>query len=129
MKSSTKRVLAVAALMAATLCAPSTSARRAAGPTPQERNMSIRVPDQAQPQSFEAQVRDGKIAGMSVVKKDGSRTALKAQTKPTCATSCPAGQTLSCWENEAEMMSMCVCTSGGRVGEIGVASVFTASSW
>ena len=126
MKSSTKRVLAVAALMAATLCASSTSARKAASPTPQERNISIRVPDRAQPRSFETQVRDGKIAGMTVVKKDGSRMALKAQSRPTCATSCPAGQTLSCWENEAEMMSMCVCT-GVAAGETGVASIFTAS--
>jgi hypothetical protein len=38
---------------------------------------------------------------------------LKQQSKPTCATGCPAGKTLHCWEDEEQMMSICVCGGGG----------------
>ena len=116
MKASTKRLLAVAALTAAALCASPTDARRAAGPTTQDRSVSIPVPDGALPQSFSAQMRGDVVVGMTAVKRDGSRMALKAQSKPTCATSCPAGQKLYCWENEEQMMSMCVCVTPGSGG-------------
>ncbi|MFZ0752039.1 MAG: hypothetical protein WAM70_21950 [Pyrinomonadaceae bacterium] len=69
--------------------------------------------EKSMPDSYTAQVKDGKIVAMNAVKKDGARTALRQQSKSTCATSCPAGQQLSCWEDQEQMMSMCACFGGG----------------
>ena len=128
MKTSTKRLTAAAALLAATLCASPTDARKAAGPARQTARTSLRLNVDA-PASVEVETRDGKVVGMTAVKRDGSRLALKAQSKPTCATSCPAGQTLSCWEDEAQMMSICVCGGGGGGGGGGFAGQIEIASF
>jgi hypothetical protein len=116
MKHSSKILLTAFALLAVTLGVSSTNARRGAGPELQDRSVSIRVPDNALPKSFSAQMRGDDVVGMTAIKKDGSRVALKAQSKPTCATSCPAGQVLTCWEDEQQLMSMCVCVTPGSGG-------------
>lgn len=75
---------------------------------------TIRATAAEKPTSFEQTIRNGEIVGMTAVKAGGARLALRAQSTPTCATSCPAGQKLSCWEDEQQMMSMCVCGTGGK---------------
>lgn len=114
MKYSNKKLLALFALIIAALCTSSAIARRVRPqPNPDEH---VVLRSKAAPDTFDAVLRNGEVVGMTGVMKDGRRLAFKAQSKPTCATSCPAGQRLVCWENEAEMMSMCVCTSGGGGG-------------
>jgi hypothetical protein len=112
MKTSNKRLLATFALVAATLCVSSTEAGRAGNPTSQTARKSVRI-KLAVPASFDLDTRDGTIVGLTTVAKDGTRKALKQQSRPTCATSCPAGQKLSCWEDEEQLMSICVCGGGG----------------
>lgn len=117
MKSPSKKLLTALALMMAALCASSSVARKQSDSTNQNKRF-IRVSDVFKPIGFEGQLRGGELIGMTVVRKDGTRKALKEQSKPVCATSCPAGQRLKCWEDEEQMMSMCVCVgSGGTVGE------------
>ena len=115
MKTQRQRVLALAALAAATVCAAPTVARRGGGPALQVSRETLRVNIVA-PARFEVERRDGKIVTMSAVKKDGSREVLKAKSRPTCATGCPAGQTLTCWEDQQQMMSICECRGGGGGG-------------
>ena len=128
MKTYTKRLVAVAALLAATLCASPADAGKAGGPARQTARTSLRLNVDA-PASVDVETRDGKIVGMTAVKKDGSRMALKAQSRPTCATGCPAGQSLKCWEDEAQMMSICVCEGGGGGGGGGFAGQIEIASF
>src|SRR5882672_4098098 len=114
MKTSTKRIFAVAALVGATLCASPTDARKAGNPGQTVRR-SLHVNLKA-PLSIDVDTRDSQTVGLTAIKKDGRRIALKPQSKPTCATSCPAGKTLHCWEDEEQMMSICECGSGGGGG-------------
>ena len=115
MKTHRQRVLALAALAAATVCAVPTVARRGGDPALQVSRETLRVNIVA-PARFEVERRDGKIVTMSAVKKDGSRVVLKAKSRPACATTCPAGQTLTCWEDQQQMMSICECRGGGGGG-------------
>jgi hypothetical protein len=131
MKYSSKILMVAAALVAATLCVSSTAARKAWGTAAEDSRVFFRLSDEPKPAGFEAQVRGGEVVGMTVVKQDGARASLKQQAKPTCATSCPSGQKLTCWEDEAQMMSVCVCGTGGggASGTPGRASVIiTAAS-
>jgi hypothetical protein len=129
MKYPGKRLLIAVVLTTAALCASSTDAQRPAETAEKDRAVFIRMPNEWKPRGFEARVRDGKAVSVVVVKHDGSKVPLKQISAPTRPTSCPAGQTLSCWEDEAQLMSTCVCTSvGTTAGEYGVASVFNASA-
>ncbi|HKO62489.1 MAG TPA: hypothetical protein VJV03_15095 [Pyrinomonadaceae bacterium] len=112
MKTHRQRVLVLTALMAATVCAAPTVARRGEDPALQVSRETIRVNIVA-PARFEVERRDGKVVTMSAVKKDGGRAVLKATRRPVCATTCPAGQTLTCWEDQQQMMSICECRGGG----------------
>jgi hypothetical protein len=114
MKYSTKKIFALITLIVAALCASSAMARRTRPQPLPDEHVTLR--SKAAPDSFDAVIRNGEVVGMTGVMKDGRRIAFTTQSKPTCATSCPAGQRLICWENEAEMMSMCVCGSGGGGG-------------
>ena len=116
MKYSNKSLPAAAsliavALLAAILGGSATSAQPAgaADPTRRDERVFFRLSDEAQPDGFEAAMQGNKIVGMTVVMKDGSRTDLKPQSKPTGASNCEKGETLTCWEDEKEMMSVCVC--------------------
>lgn len=107
-----KSLMAASLLCALAAAAPADAGRpgvqtSAGGPT------FIRLSDEQKPDGFEMRERDGRVVGMTVVKKDGSRMPLKQQSRPTCATSCPAGQTLTCWEDEEQLMSVCVCGPRG----------------
>jgi hypothetical protein len=114
MKYSNQKPLVLAALIAATLCGSSVVANRVSHRTHPDEHVTLR--SKPIPDSFDAVVRSGEVVGVTGVMKDGRRIAFKSQSKPTCATSCPAGQSLICWESEAEMMSMCVCGGGGGGG-------------
>jgi hypothetical protein len=112
MKYSNMKLLAVIALLAAAL-GISAYARRIGTGSVQDQHVTIKV-NQKAPASFDAELSAGKVVGMTAVYQDESKLALKQQDKPTCATSCPAGQRLSCWEDHEQMMSICVCVSGGK---------------
>ena len=103
--------LGVAGIAAALLCALSLSAKTSGG-SPRPERISLRVNAEAVPASFDMEIRDGEVVSMTAVKKDGTRMALKAQSKPTYATECTAGYKLRCWEDEKQMMSMCICDPG-----------------
>ena len=111
MKHFPKLILAVAsiALLAASFHAAKVAAHRDGGAV---QRTTFRIPAHETPQSFEETIRNGEVVGMTAIKAGGGRVVLKAQSKPTCATSCPAGQHLSCWEDEEQMMSMCACSGG-----------------
>jgi hypothetical protein len=115
MKTSAKRLLAVTALLGVSLCASPTDARKSGGTAGQTGRKSVRL-NLNVPATIDVDRRDGKIVGMTAVMKDGSRKVLKAKSNPTCATGCPAGQTLQCWEDEAQLMSICECRGGGGGG-------------
>lgn len=117
MKTSNKRLLATFALVGATLCVSSTDAGRAGNPASQTARKTVRI-NLAVPASFDLDTRDGTIVGLTTVAKDGTRKALKQQSRPTCATGCPAGQKLSCWEDEEQLMSICVCAGGGSPDDL-----------
>jgi hypothetical protein len=113
LKNPKKKLLIGLALLTVTLGASAALARKLAGQTAQASKITFRVSPQAKPDYFEGQLNAGKLVGMVAVQTDGSRLALKHQSKPACATSCPSGQKLSCWEDEEQLMSICVCVSGG----------------
>jgi hypothetical protein len=101
-------------LTAAALSASPTDAQRADDPAGQDGRVFFGLSQEARPDGFEATVKNGAVVGMTVVKTDGSRTDLKRQGTPAGASSCKKGETLSCWEDEAQMMSVCVCGTALR---------------
>lgn len=92
MKHPSKKMLSVVALILATVCVSSSVARKQGDATGQDKHVFVPFSDAFKPNGWDAQVRGGQVIGMTMIRKDGSRKALKQQTKPTCATSCPAGQ-------------------------------------
>jgi hypothetical protein len=122
MKTSKKKLLTIVVLLAAAICI-SAYARRAGTPLVQDTHMTLKFDEKATPVSFDAQITAGKIVGMTALYPGGDRVALKQQSKPTCATSCPAGQYLSCWEDHEQQMSICVCKSSGGGGSSAVVSL------
>ncbi len=111
-KNSNKKLLAFGILLVAVLCI-SAYARRVGTAAVEDTHFTLKLDEKATPASFDATVIGGKVVGMMAVFPSGNRIALTQQSKPTCATSCPAGQYLSCWEDQDLQMSMCVCISGG----------------
>ncbi len=101
--------LAAVGLAAAAIFGTSAVALIAGGTAGQEGRVLIRLGDDMKPDGFEAQVRSGEVVGMTAIRRDGSRVALSQQQKPPCATSCLPGQKLTCWEDDAQMLSICVC--------------------
>ena len=76
----------------------------------------IRVPDELKPDGFELEERDGKVVGVAVVKKDGSRMDLTQKPRPTRDTVCPAGTTMECWYSPGGTMVICYCDKPGGGG-------------
>jgi hypothetical protein len=113
MTYSNKKMLVAFALITAALCISSAYAGRILSQGRSDRHLMLHWSKNAKPDSFDAQIRNGAVVGMSAVSKDGSRLSLKQQNKPTCATSCPEGQKLTCWEDDEQQMSICVCGSSG----------------
>ncbi len=113
MKYSSKALLAAAVLIAATLFTSSTNAL--------QNGRAFRSMNELTPfKGFDIETKSGTVVGMTAVKKDGSKLVLQQQSRPTAATSCPAGQHLTCWEDHDQMMSVCVCTTpSGSSGLIG----------
>ena len=105
--------LLAAALIAAALFAASTDARKGDSSPLQAETKFFRLSDDWKPDGFEAQLRGGKVVGMSIVKKGGTRVALKKQANPPRATSCPGNQFLDCWEDEGQLVSICECKNYG----------------
>jgi hypothetical protein len=126
MKYLSKRLLIAVVLMAAALSASSTDAQRTDDPAGQDGRVFFSLSQEARPDGFEATLKNGAVAGMTVVNTDGSRADLKRQSKPSGATSCKKGETLSCWEDEAQMMSVCVC--GTALSGIPLAKPIVGSS-
>jgi len=122
MKYSKKNLLAIVVLLATAICI-SAYVRTAGTASVQDTHMTLKFDEKATPVSFDAQLSAGKVVGMMALYPDGSRVALKHQNKPTCATSCPAGQYLSCWEDHEQQMSICVCKSSGGGGSSAVVSL------
>lgn len=116
MKYSEKIMLALAliALLSATVYGATLFKPNGFAGAAVSQTTTIRVTPAEKPASFEQTVRNGEVVGMTAIKTGGARVALRAQSNPTCATSCPAGQKLSCWEDEVQMMSLCVCGTGGK---------------
>lgn len=109
MKDMSTRILAVVALTLTILFASSTDARRAETIVPEDGLVFKRLTDEQKPDGFEMQVRNDQIVGVTVVRKGGSRMALKQQSNPVENSSCPSGKPKICWEDEAKQMSICTC--------------------
>jgi hypothetical protein len=107
-----KVVLAVAAvaLLTATFFAANVHSRA----TDSRQTQTVTVKAGEKPASFEETIRNDEVVGMTAMKPGGGRLVLNAQSNATCATSCPAGQKLSCWEDEEQLMSICVCGTAGK---------------
>ncbi|HEX6187645.1 MAG TPA: hypothetical protein VFZ40_06175 [Pyrinomonadaceae bacterium] len=112
------RITKIALVFIISICAAPTVARRGGDSAFQVSRETIRVNIVA-PARFEVVRREGKIVTMTALQKDGSRAVLKATRRPVCATTCPAGQTLTCWEDQQQMMSICECRGGGGGGGLG----------
>jgi len=113
-----KRFGIIAAVLVFTLCASAfTAGRQAQRPAREDGPVMLRLTDEMKADGFEAQMKGGKVVGMTMVRQDGSRLPLKQQQgKPVCGSFCPSGQTPSCWEDEAAQMSVCTCSGGGTSG-------------
>jgi hypothetical protein len=111
-KNHSETKIGLVALLAAAVCI-SAYAWRAATASGQDTHVSIPVNGKA-PTSFDAELKDGKVVAMTAIYPDGTKLPLTQQSKPTSATSCPAGQTLTCWEDYDLLMSMCACVGGKR---------------
>lgn len=124
MSYSKKKLLAIVVLLAAAICI-SAYVRTSGTAFVQDTHMTLKFDEKATPVSFDAQLSAGKIVGMTALYPGGNRVALKQQSEPTCATSCPAGQYLSCWEDHEQQMSICVCkpSGGGSHGSSAVVSL------
>jgi hypothetical protein len=124
------RAAAVAALIATSLYGA--VAHRAAA---DEKRVNVRIPDNAKPESFEEQITNGQVTGMTVIKKGGAREIMQPQPKPTCNSGCPPGEHLKCWTDHVEQMSVCVCEAsspgggGGGGGHGGVQIDIESFSW
>jgi hypothetical protein len=114
MKFTKKKLLVVTVMLAATL-GISAYARKIGTQAGPDEHITLRVNSKT-PATFDYQLRAGKVVEMTATYPDGDNVALKQQSKPTCATTCPAGQHLSCWEDQQQQMSICVCSSasGGK---------------
>lgn len=67
-------------------------------------------------QNFDIEIKDNKIVGVSIVGADGRREPLKPRNRepqPPGPNGCGKGTTLSCWESEEQLMSICLCLSNG----------------
>jgi hypothetical protein len=109
MKYMSKRLLAVVALTLTTLFVSSTDARKGETVMPEDGIVYKRLTDEQKPDGFEMRVRNDQIVGVTVVRKGGSRMALKQQSDPVEDTGCPGGRPKVCWEDEAKQMSICTC--------------------
>ena len=112
MRYISKSVLAIAAvtLLTAIFYAANVHSR----PASSGRTQTVTVPAGEKPASFEETIRNGEVVGMTAMKPGGGRLVLNAPSQATCVTSCPAGQKLSCWEDEEQLMSICVCGTAGK---------------
>ena len=113
MKTSTKRLLLGAALVAVTLCAAPTEARRAASSDTRDGAHFYGLGELFSFDGINVEQRDGEVVGMNVLQRDGSWLLLRRQSTPNCPTNCSEGQKLSCWEDERQLMRVCVCGSPG----------------
>lgn len=109
MKFSSKRVMAAAALAVAVLCAAPAGAQKPGDQGRKSKRTFVRLRDEAKPDGFDVETRDDEVIGVTLVRKGGRRIALKRQTDPapTMGTSCQGAW--SCWEDEEQLMSICVC--------------------
>jgi len=70
----------------------------------------------AKPRNFDIEMNNDRIVGVSVIAANGRREPLKPRNsdpKPPGPNGCGQGTTLSCWESESELMSICLCFSRG----------------
>ncbi len=117
MKNVTKRLLVTAVVLAATLGVSASKARRETDPQGREGQKYYRLGELFKVEGVEVQQKDDQLTAMTARMKNGRQIKLKPQADVSCATSCPAGQHLYCWESEEELMSICVCVSrGGLTG-------------
>ena len=112
-----KRFGMTAALLFITLCASAfTAGPQAQQPAPADGPVLFRLTDGMKPDGFEAQVKGGKVVGMTLVRQDGSRLPLRQQKgKPACGAFCPSGEKQTCWEDEGAQTTVCACgAASGR---------------
>ena len=113
MKRSTESLLVAAMLVAVVLCVSHADAQKGGESSRKDGVVFLSMREIADFDGFDVESSSaGDVVGMTVVKKGGRRVALKQQGEPACAAGCPTGQKLSCWEEAAEQMSICVCAGG-----------------
>jgi hypothetical protein len=71
---------------------------------------------------LDIEIERDQVIGMTVLRKDGTWLPLAPAPNPSGATQCTGGQTLTCWESEAELMTICVCTGGGQAPTLRIVS-------
>ncbi len=114
MKSTIEGLLIAAAMVAVVFCVSDAGAQRGGEPS----RVFVRLGEVADFEGFDVEARGGEVVGLTVVKKGGRRTALKRQADPSCAEGCPAGEKLSCWQDEVQQMSICVCEGGTEIRKV-----------
>jgi hypothetical protein len=57
--------------------------------------------------------RDGAAFSVALLRKNGTWLPLSLKESPPDV-SCSDGQSLSCWEDETQMVSICVCAGAGK---------------
>jgi len=113
MKRSTESLLFAAVLAAVILCVSPADAQKGGESSRKDGIVFLSLREIADFDGFDVEASStGDVIGMTVVKKGGRRVALKRQGEPACSAGCPTGQKLSCWEEAAEQMSICVCGGG-----------------
>ncbi|HEX8284895.1 MAG TPA: hypothetical protein VF588_16150 [Pyrinomonadaceae bacterium] len=109
MKTLVEGVLVAAAMVGVVLCVSRADAQRESGGGEEPSRVFVRLGEVADFEGFDVEARGGEVVGLTVVRKGGRRSALKRQAATECGVGCPAGQKLSCWEETAEQLSICVC--------------------
>lgn len=100
--------LLLAAVMVAVilLISPADAQQDGGSSRPEVVHMSAR--DITDFEGVDVESSGGKVVGVTVVRK-GGRQALKRRTQAPCEAGCPAGENLSCWQDESGELSLCVC--------------------
>jgi hypothetical protein len=124
MQTLTKRVLVMVALLAAVVGGSVSQAQR----TKETREVQkhYRMSDLVGIESVDAQMKGTELVGLTARLKSGRSVPLKLQSSSNCDRSCPSNQTLSCWEDEQQSMSICVCISTTGLTGNRIAPPFTS---
>jgi hypothetical protein len=97
------------------VCSKSDTTKPPADPSVTHFTVMLSPAAGAKPESFDIELKNDKVVGLTRLTTDGGRHPLKPRStehKPVDPSGCSQGGTLNCWEDEKEAMSICLCISG-----------------